>query len=564
MNAEIQKIEAAKNTQALHYLAGGFVVVLILMISLVVFGLTRLNDIYGTVHEIVSVEHIAIKSLYIMQGAARERATLIHKIVQTKNPFDRDELIQQFYWGASVFVEALQEMQELDLSDAERRLIETLREQANVAAPSLRRVIDLVQDGRVAEAHRQLSQTALPAQASVIRTVTDILEHELEESAELADAAQQKRQQAVFFMVISGFVAIVLSAITALFVTRRLSSLVSNLVRTSGELKTALRDLQFQKLALDEHSIVSIADTAGSITYVNQKFIEICGYAREELLGQNHRLLKSGYHPPSLFEDMWETISSGRVWRGVICNRAKNGAHYWVDTTIMPFVDDAGLPYQYVSIRTEITRMKEAERMLQQSKEQLEVMVRERTNELAKANSELQSEIERRKALEEHLRGLAITDMLTGIFNRRKFDETLTSEIRRAERYETRLSIVLIDIDLFKQVNDTKGHLVGDAVLQALAHLVTGKIRSHDMFARFGGEEFAIMAPGTNLEGARKLAEKLRLTIEQNDFPGAGRITCSFGVTDFRRGDTEESLVRRADVALYRAKKNGRNRVEDE
>ena len=563
MNAQEPHTETESNARAVDIVAAGFAVSIALMIALVAFGLTRLNDIYGTVEEIVNVEHVAIKSLYIMQGAARERAVLVHQITQTHDPFDRDELIQQFYERASVFAEARQEIQKLNLSNEEKRLIEKLRDQTGTAAPLLQEVIELVQHGRLAEAHRLLSQKALPAQTRVIQAVTDILEHELKEATEMADVARNKRRQAIFFMVISGFVAILLIAITALFVTRRLSSLVGNLVRTSGELRTALRDLQFQKQALDQHNIVSIADAAGGIIYMNQKFIDISGYARDELLGRNHRILKSGYHPPSFYEDMWQTISEGRIWHGMVCNKAKNGARYWVDSTIVPFLDDAGLPYQYVSIRTDITRIKEAEEVMQQSKQQLEALVHERTTELAKSNNELQSEIERRKELEEHLQSLAITDTLTGIFNRRKFDETLKAEVQRAERYGTALSLIMFDIDHFKQINDTRGHLIGDQILTALASLVSENIRTHDVLARFGGEEFTILAPGNSLAGGRKFAEKLRAAIERNDFPDASRITCSFGVTEHKHGDTAESFIKRVDEALYRAKKNGRNRVEE-
>ena len=563
MKTESRKTEATSNARAVSLIATGFAISIALMIALVIFGLTRLSDIYETVKEIVTVEHVSIKSLYAMHGIARERAVLVHKITQTEDPFDRDELIQQFYGQASMFAEARNKIESLDLSDKEKQLLAKLREQTSVTSPLLQRVIDMVQQGHVAQAKQHLSREALPAQTRVIQAVTDILEHELKEAEELEHVAKQKRQQAGFLMIAGGSAAIVISILVALFVAHRLSDLVSNLVRTSSELKTTLRDLQFQKQALDQHNIVSIADAAGDIIYVNQKFIDISGYARDELLGQNHRILKSGYHPLSFYEDMWQAISEGRVWHGMVCNRAKRGARYWVDTTIMPFLDDAGLPYQYVSIRTEITQIKEAEQVLQQSKEQLEATVHERTNELAKAVNELQSEIERRKQLEENLRSLAITDALTGIFNRRKFDETLKVEIRRSERYGTALSLIMFDIDHFKQINDTRGHVVGDQILTALTNIVSENIRTHDVLARFGGEEFTILAPGNSLTGGRKFAEKLRAAIERNDFPDACRITCSFGVTEHKHGDTAESFIKRVDEALYRAKKNGRNRVEE-
>ncbi len=140
--------------------------------------------------------------------------------------------------------------------------------------------------------------------------------------------------------------------------------------------QTRMQQLLYERerehLALNQHAIVSIADRAGNITYVNDLFCEVSGYTREELLGQNHRLLKSGQHPDSLYQAMWATITAGQVWSGEVCNRRKDGSFYWVESTITPFMDDSGQPYQYVSIRTDISQVKAIQNELQQAVEEVD------------------------------------------------------------------------------------------------------------------------------------------------------------------------------------------------
>ena len=144
----------------------------------------------------------------------------------------------------------------------------------------------------------------------------------------------------------------------------QLSSLMAELVR---DRRRAQRELEQQKFALDQHAIVSVTDPAGAILYANAKFCEISGYSLDELLGSNHRVVNSGRHPAEFFRDMWDSIASGRVWHGEICNRAKNGSLFWVAATIVPILDDAGLPERYIAIRTDISQQKTLEEAIKQN-----------------------------------------------------------------------------------------------------------------------------------------------------------------------------------------------------
>lgn len=150
-------------------------------------------------------------------------------------------------------------------------------------------------------------------------------------------------------------------------------------------------ELDNQKMALDEHAIVSIADVGGIITYVNDRFCSVSGYSRDELLGRNHRIIKSGEHPESFFEELWGTISSGKVWHGEIKNAAKDGTYYWVASTIVPFLNADGRPYQYIAVRTDITADKENEVALKLASAEAESATKAKSEFLASMSHEIRT-----------------------------------------------------------------------------------------------------------------------------------------------------------------------------
>lgn len=268
--------------------------------------------------------------------------------------------------------------------------------------------------------------------------------------------------------------------------------------------------------------IVYMTDKFGTISYVNNAYCTHTGYDREEVIGQNSRISKSGVHNREFYKELWTTILDGKVYRNTLVNRKKNGDLYYEKKTITPLKDEDHVIIGFVSTGKDVTE----ETMLHQ-------------------------EIER----------IATIDQLTGIYNRHKFEELFALESERSRRFLQPLSLILIDIDHFKSVNDTHGHDVGDKVLVQLAATVQENIRKIDVFARWGGEEFLVLCPSTDRENVREFAEKLRVAVENTLFPVVGKITISLGVSLFDPQDSFSELFKRADQGLYYAKEHGRNQV---
>ena len=176
-------------------------------------------------------------------------------------------------------------------------------------------------------------------------------------------------------------------------------------------------------------------------------------------------------------------------------------------------------------------------------------------------NRLLKKEINERKKIEEDLQKLSIMDSLTEIFNRYKIDTTLKQQIAYSKRYNTPLSIIFFDIDHFKNINDNFGHNIGDHVLKELTSLIKKHLRKYDIFGRWGGEEFVIILPNTSLTKGIKVAQKLKSVIENHKFKYINHLTCSFGVTELKESDTQNSFFQRVDKLMYKAKQMGRNKI---
>ncbi len=240
-----------------------------------------------------------------------------------------------------------------------------------------------------------------------------------------------------------------------------------------------------------------------------------------------------------------------------------DGEELWIEDSgkIVEWCEN-GKAARMIGAHTNIHAAKMAQQQLQRQNRllkgdnaTLEQIIKERTDELAAVNQKLKDKMQL-------VEQMASYDVLTGVFNRRMFEQLLAIEINRATRYNQPLSVVLADIDCFKEVNDRFGHSVGDQVLSSVAHILHGHIREGDVLARWGGEEFAIILPNSSQEKAMEMTERLRSEIAEGRYEQNIAVTCSFGVTEFITGDGVNSLFARMDRALYQAKNNNRNNVQ--
>ena len=222
-----------------------------------------------------------------------------------------------------------------------------------------------------------------------------------------------------------------------------------------------------------EHSPagVILTDNKGTIEFINRRFSEISGYGVEEILGSNPRALKSGETTDQEYADMWKSITSGDTWIGEFHNRRKDDSYYWASASISPIFDAKGEITHFIGVQEDVTE---------------------------------------KKAMQEKLQRMATIDALTGALNRRQFFEKLEIELERGRRFDHAMSLLMIDVDHFKKINDKYGHQKGDEVLVEITKIFNKTLRQSDLLGRFGGEEFIIALPETTISESFVLAERLR------------------------------------------------------
>lgn len=295
-------------------------------------------------------------------------------------------------------------------------------------------------------------------------------------------------------------------------------------------------DFSFQQIVESTRDIVIVTkaypldDSGPEIVYVNKAFTDLTEYTFDEVVGQTLRLLQSEEANREQLDVILKSLAEHKAARIVVSNRSKTGQNYWLDLCMLPLYNDQGDVTHYVAIERDVTE-----------------------------------QVER----EERIASQATTDSLTGLLNRRSFDEALAEEFSRFQRRRSKYSVLMLTIDnfkdLFKDQHGSSGQGCGDSVLVSLARRFKDNIRLHDTLARIGAEEFSIISPHSSQKEALKMAEKLRQRVEELSLQSEGQslqVTVSFGVSEVDFEDYDHtSVLERAEEALHEAKERGGNAI---
>jgi diguanylate cyclase (GGDEF)-like protein/PAS domain S-box-containing protein len=292
-------------------------------------------------------------------------------------------------------------------------------------------------------------------------------------------------------------------------------------VRTHIDLAASKKQISLLSMAVEQSAnLIVITDTEGNIEYVNEAFCAVTGFSMEESIGKNPRILKSELMEQSVYVSLWNTISSGKVWRGELLNRNKAGGTFWVSASINPIVNSSGEIIRFLSIQEDITE---------------------------------------KKKLEEELHYHATTDLMTGTYNRHTGIEMLRKQIQLYKRLNKPLVAAFIDLNDLKYFNDHFGHTDGDQYLKTVVDKINSTVRESDTLCRMGGDEFLIIMPDCTLDCSISIMNRLVEKMEKINSSGALKypVSISYGAAEYDPVIDRDisALIERADNGMYAYKK---------
>jgi diguanylate cyclase (GGDEF)-like protein/PAS domain S-box-containing protein len=523
-----------------------FAVLIAILLGIGQLGLRRMQEIDETLGDLTGRQltnlELARKALMISNDNSR----ITMEIVLVENKALVASLLATHSENSKEITELVEESESRCESEEEKQLLSSVRRTRQPYVESdLRAIHLLVDEGKREAAEAVVVNETLPALHAYHEAWGAFVEFQKNEVDVAVQQAQvdyaRARRLALLLTGLAVAVALAISLFTTRTAAREIAAridakeevsklnaiLEERVVQRTSELSEAIKRLKMQAAALEAAAnAILITDFNGTIVWVNYAFTTMTGYSKEEALGNNPRLLKSGEQPESYYAKLWSTIKSGKVWKGEIVNRRKDGTTYTEEMTITPLTRDVGHPANryFIAIKQDITD---------------------------------------RKLAEERVQFLAYYDALTGLPNRTLLQDRLAKALGGAHRRKDKVAILFLDLDSFKIINDSLGHSVGDLVLQEAAERLKRWAREQDTVARVGGDEFLLVLTGLKDVADAAVAAERIVNMMTAGFVVQGHslnVSCSIGVTIFpEHGADCETLIKNADAAMYCAKENGRN-----
>jgi diguanylate cyclase (GGDEF)-like protein/PAS domain S-box-containing protein len=642
-----------------------FAVLIALLVGIGQFGLCRMQTIDESLSDITGSKSTDLDLARRALTLSNDNNRIVMEIVLVENRRLVEPLLAAHSQESKEITKLIEESENRCKSAEEKQVLSEVRRLRQPYLESCQRAIHLLVDERKHdEAETVMVNETLPALHTYHAAWEQFVEFQKQELDVAVKQAQDDHAKARRVASLLIGLAVVLAVGIALFATRETAhemaaridaekevsklnaALEERVIRRTSELSETIKHVNLQAAALEAAAnAIVITDCHGSIRWANGAFTTMTGYSKEEVVGKNPRLLKSGNQSAAYYAKLWSTISSGKVWQGEIVNKRKDGTFYTEEMTITPVTRDVGdtADRYFIAIKQDITARKQAEKELRLTQFSVEhasdnifwsnsqghfVYVNKAAcDSLGYSREELLSlsvpdlnprfreeqdwptfweelkrqgsitfegqniskqgrvfpaevtanylefdgqeysfafvrNITERKVAEERIQSLAYNDALTGLPNRTLLRDRLTRALAGARRQKVKVALLFLDLDRFKDVNDSLGHSVGDLLLQEVAKRLKRFAREQDTVARLGGDEFLIMLTHVkDVSDAAVAAERLMdaMTAEFVIQGHSLHVSCSVGISIFpEHGADAETLIKNADAAMYSAKESGR------
>ncbi len=497
------------------------------------------------------------KSLLVnrMVTAGNRRALLLSHIAHIADPFERDQLLMEVYENGADFVAARSALVKLSLDRAEQQLLDDQSRVMQRLAPKVNQVIGLIQEEKLLDAHRYLIAEVLSEQGIMLGSLSQLGRYQQAKQYQNLSRVRgdtRELQQKIFG---TGAIVVALVLLIGLVVRyllvrgeRERQNAYQQLEESNRKLSDSLQQLketdqinQDRQYALDQSALVLMTDAMGKITYVNDRYCEVSGYRREELLGWTPKVFNSGHHDELFWRKFWEEIGQGEVVRREICNQSCKGEEFWISATVTPILDQ-GEPRGYLAIAFEITDRKWMEDELQQSHDAWRREIEQRHDELSQ------------------MAFVATHDSLTQLPNQGLFHDRLSHAIKRSQDDPDYPGFFLLQLDLinFRMVNEGLGSKVGDQLLIQVAARIKKMLPASATVARLSGKKFAIFREETS-EHTEESSDLVQLLLSRLEAPfQVGEhlihLEVALGVVFYPDdGEEADQLLTRASAALHKA-----------